>query len=406
MRGEQLAGRYQLVELLGRGGMGEVWHGQDLRLERPVAVKLTLPTSMVEEEAVQRFTREARAAARLTHPNVVTVHDVGAVEDQLYLVMELVQGRSLDRVLHEQGPLPAADVADVGAQVARGLAVAHDAGVVHRDVKPGNMLRTRDGTVKVTDFGLAQLVDTGTRKLTQAGAVVGTWAYMAPEQVMGHQAGPLSDLYSLGCVLYELLVGQPPFRSENTAQLVYQHAHTTPVPPSQLRPDVPAELEWVVLRLLAKDPQHRVSGADELVHRLAELSGKLRSGHAAAPPARHTVSPSTGPQPAAPQPAAPQPTGPQPTGPQPGVPQPAGPQRGHWRPPAAVRRGTSAWGWLVAVAGAFVVLGLLGVHVLVGWVFVKVPYTVVIVLGFLDVSLVVVLVTLLALLLTRKMWKG
>ncbi|MGH3327502.1 MAG: protein kinase domain-containing protein [Streptomycetales bacterium] len=274
MQGEPLAGRYRLLESLGRGGMGEVWRAEDLALARFVAVKLMLPAGAADAGAVERFRREAQAAARLSHPNLVTLYDFGTADNSPFLVMELVHGRSLADVLRERGPFPPDRVAGIGAQVARALATAHAAGVVHRDIKPANLLLTDSGTVKVTDFGIARFVDAAVTALTQTGVVFGTGAYLSPEQALGRPAGAASDLYSLGCVLYELLAGHPPFTAQNAATLLYHHVHDPPVPPSQLRAGVPSGLEQLILALLAKEPGERPgSGATQA----AEIAEALQS---------------------------------------------------------------------------------------------------------------------------------
>ncbi|MGH3343951.1 MAG: protein kinase domain-containing protein [Carbonactinosporaceae bacterium] len=278
MHGEPLAGRYRLLESLGRGGMGEVWRAEDLALTRPVAVKLMLPAGAADAGLVERFHREARAAARLSHPNLVTLYDFGAAGGAPFLVMELVHGRSLADVLREQGPLPPDRVAGIGAQVARALATAHAAGVVHRDVKPANLLLTDSGMVKVTDFGIARFVDAAVTALTQTGAVFGTGPYLSPEQALGRPAEAASDLYSLGCVLYELLVGHPPFTAQNAATLLYHHVHDQPLPPSQLRADVPAGLEQLILGLLAKEPGERPGSGATQAAEIAEALQSLASG--------------------------------------------------------------------------------------------------------------------------------
>ncbi|WP_327045586.1 serine/threonine protein kinase [Microbispora sp. NBC_01189] len=249
-----LGGRYELEGLIGRGGMGEVWRGRDLRAHRPVAVKILAP-QVADLASRERFAREARAAARIVHPNVVTVLDVGEEDARPYLVMELLTGRSLAEELADRGRYSVAEACDLTSQAAAGLDAAHRAGVVHRDVKPANLHRTASGALKVVDFGVAQ-VATEAARLTAVGAVVGTAAYLAPEQIEGRSAGAACDLYALGCVCYELLCGQPPFTG-SAPQLIYRHIHEAPVPPSRHRPDIPAELQRLVMALLDKDPAVR-----------------------------------------------------------------------------------------------------------------------------------------------------
>lgn len=264
-----LGGRYELEELIGRGGMGEVWRGRDLRGHRPVAVKILAP-QVAGLSARERFAREARAAARVVHPNVVTVLDVGEHDARPYLVMELLSGRSLAEDLDERGRYGVAEACDLVSQAAAGLDAAHRVGVVHRDVKPANLHRTANGVLKVVDFGVAH-VATEAARLTMAGTVVGTAAYLAPEQITGQSGDAASDLYALGCVCYELLCGSPPFTG-SAPQLVYRHLHEAPVPPSRHRPDVPAELDRLVLALLAKDPAARPAGAEIVRQVLAAIA--------------------------------------------------------------------------------------------------------------------------------------
>ncbi|WP_157181203.1 protein kinase domain-containing protein [Actinopolymorpha alba] len=266
-------GRYRVDQLLNSGGMGEVWRGYDHTLGRPVALKL-LHAGVSDANDRERFVREARAAAQLSHPHVVAVYDVGEWSGRPYLVMELLDGRTLAAELAERGPLPVVEVRDLGAQAAAGLEAAHRAGVVHRDIKPSNLVRTRDGTLKVVDFGIARVLDEAASRLTRTGTVVGTAAYLAPEQARGVTADARSDLYALGCVLYQLLCSRAPFTGGPT-EVVYAHLHTEPDPPSRWRPDIPADLEALVLALMAKDPDERPADAASV--RAALLAGPPES---------------------------------------------------------------------------------------------------------------------------------
>ncbi|MGI5339339.1 serine/threonine-protein kinase [Streptomyces sp. CA-181903] len=241
--------------------MGEVWRGQDEVLGRQVAVKLLLGDDG-DDSAAQRFRLEAQTAARLNHPQVVSVYDFGSWDGRFYLVMELVNGPSLAQQLAARGPLSPAGVADVAAQAAAGLAAAHQQGVVHRDVKPGNLMLDRSGTVKIGDFGIARFVDETSAGLTRAGQIVGTSTYLAPERALGRVAGPASDVYALGCVLYHLLVGQPPFWAESPTALLYLHVDTPPAPPREHRPEVSQALDGYLLRMLAKEPEERPSARE------------------------------------------------------------------------------------------------------------------------------------------------
>ncbi|MEV6398534.1 protein kinase [Streptomyces sp. NPDC051907] len=252
-----VADRYLLETPIGRGGMGEVWRAADQVLGRPVAVKLLLG-SEVDASATARFRLEAQTAARLSHPHVVAVFDFGAWQDRFYLVMELVEGVSLAQVLASEAQgLRTERVAQVAAQAAAGLAAAHRQGIVHRDIKPGNLMLDAEGAVKIGDFGIARFVDDPSGALTTAGQIVGTSLYLAPERALGQPAGPASDMYSLGCVLYQLLVGRPPFRSDTATGTLYQHVDAAPVPPSRLVAGVAPAFEAYLLSLLAKQPEAR-----------------------------------------------------------------------------------------------------------------------------------------------------
>ncbi len=252
-----IAGRYRLHESIGRGGMGEVWRAYDETLARQVAVKLLLPQDS-DPTATSRFRLEARTAARIDHPNVVGVRDFGEFENRLFLVMELVDGDSLARVLARSGALPAERVARIAAQAAAGLAAAHREGIVHRDIKPGNLLLDADGTLKIGDFGIARFMDDPGAALTATGHIVGTSLYLAPERALGRQAGPASDVYALGCVLYQLLTGRPPFQADTAVAILHQHLDAVPVPPRELGvAGLPPAFENYLLGLLAKEPEHR-----------------------------------------------------------------------------------------------------------------------------------------------------
>ncbi|MFI6358249.1 serine/threonine-protein kinase [Streptomyces sp. NPDC050743] len=257
-----IAGRYRLGDAIGRGAMGEVWRAFDETLGRPVAVKLLLPHDS-DPTAASRFRLEAQTAGRLSHPNVVGVLDFGEHEDRLFLVMELVDGGSLAGLLTVSGPLPAERVARIAAQAAVGLAAAHRQGIVHRDIKPANLLLGADGTLKIGDFGIARFLDDPGAALTATGQIVGTSLYLAPERALGRTAGPASDMYSLGCVLYQLLTGRPPFQADSALAVLHQHLDSAPVPPRQLGADLPPAFESYLLGLLAKEPESRPT-ADEV----------------------------------------------------------------------------------------------------------------------------------------------
>lgn len=289
-----LAGRYRLDELIGRGGTGEVWRGYDLRPGWPVAVKILSPR--VADAAVrERFAREARTAARIVHPNVVTVLDMGEHEGRPYLVMELLAGRDLAAELAERGPLSVSETCRLAGQVALGLDAAHQAGVVHRDVKPANLHLGAGGVLKVVDFGTARVATEAAMRLTSVGTVIGTAAYLSPEQIRGEAGAAAADLYALGCVCYELLCGRPPFVGTAT-EVLSQHVGARPDPPGRYRPGIPAELERLVLALLEKDPGARPTGAEVVRGLLA--AAPRRAPHASGPPAPTSVLPSVPPAPA------------------------------------------------------------------------------------------------------------
>jgi len=274
VNGELLAGRYRMLSLLGQGGAGEVWQAEDEALARPVAVKLLRGLDGDLMDATERFRTEAQSAARLLHPNVVATYDVGTADGQVFLVMELVNGPDLAKLLRSGGLPPVTQVADIAVQGARALDAAHAAGIVHRDVKPGNLLLAPDGTLKMTDFGIAQAagVDGATGPV-----LLGTAAYVSPEQVRGQRATPASDWYSLGCVLYELLAGTPPFVGDDFEAVMRQHLEAIPVPIVVRRPEVSAGLAELVTRLLAKAPGARPSSAAEVIRYLNQPAADERT---------------------------------------------------------------------------------------------------------------------------------
>ncbi|PZG82849.1 serine/threonine protein kinase [Streptomyces sp. NTH33] len=251
-----VAGRYRLQTVIGRGGMGEVWQALDEVLGRSVAVKLLLNDG-ADASAEARFRLEAQTSARLNHPHVVGTLDFGTWEDRCFLVMELIDGDSLADELTAGGPLAPQRLAQVAQHSAEGLAAAHAQGIVHRDVKPGNLLSDRHGTVRIADFGIARFVDDPSGALTTTGQIVGTGLYLAPERAIGTPASAASDMYSLGCVLYQLAVGAPPFEAPTATALLYQHVDSTPVPPHQRGAALPPAFEAYLLSMLAKQPEER-----------------------------------------------------------------------------------------------------------------------------------------------------
>ena len=278
-----LDGRYRLQDLIARGGMAEVWRARDDVLGRPVAVKVLLPNLAADSSFRERFRLEAISAARLSHPHVVTTFDTGLDGGLAYIVMELVECETL-RELLARGPLAPARAVEIGAQVADALEYAHRAGIVHRDVKPANILVCPDDQVKVADFGIAKAVleSDGAADLTQTGAVLGTAKYLSPEQVEGRPLDGRSDVYSLGVVLYEMVCGRPPFTGDTEMALGFQHISRPPPSMRQVRPGIPHQLEAVVMRTLDKSPEQRYASAKAL--RAALLAADLDAA-APAPPA-------------------------------------------------------------------------------------------------------------------------
>jgi serine/threonine-protein kinase len=275
-----LGGRYRVEEQLGRGGMAQVFKGTDTVLGRPVAIKVLAPQFAQDEAFVARFRREAQAAARLNHPNLVSVFDTGSDDGTHYIVMEYVEGRTLADFLSAGGRLMPQRAIELATAVAQGLAFAHAQGVVHRDIKPGNIMVTRQGEVKVMDFGIARLT-TSAETIEQTAAVLGTAAYLSPEQARGEAVDARSDIYSLGCVLYEMLVGRPPFSGDSAVAVAYKHVQEAPVPPSHLNADVSPQLDAVVMRALSKNRANRYQSADEM---RVDMERAARGDAVSAPP--------------------------------------------------------------------------------------------------------------------------
>jgi predicted Ser/Thr protein kinase len=257
-----LGDRYEVGRLLGAGGMAEVFEGRDRLLARRVAIKVLLAEFAQDPSFLVRFKREAQAAASLSHPNIVAVYDTGVEGGTNFIVMEYVEGRTLRDLLRIGGPPPAERAAAIASDVCDALAAAHARGLIHRDVKPGNVMLTGEGVVKVMDFGIARA--TTAEAITQTAAVVGTAQYISPEQVQGREVDARSDLYSLGCLLYELLTGRVPFSGESPVAIAYRHVREEPVPPRRIDPRVPAAFEAITLRAMAKNPDHRYQTAVEM----------------------------------------------------------------------------------------------------------------------------------------------
>jgi beta-lactam-binding protein with PASTA domain/predicted Ser/Thr protein kinase len=264
-----LGGRYQVGELLGYGGMAEVHRGRDLRLGRDVAIK-TLRTDLARDDTFQlRFRREAQNAASLNHPAIVAVYDTGeergpAGEELPYIVMEFVNGRTLKEVLAVEGRLMPRRALEIVADICSALEFSHRHGIIHRDIKPGNVMLTQTGQVKVMDFGIARALASGASTMTQTSAVIGTAQYLSPEQARGEAVDARSDVYATGCVLYELLCGHPPFVGDNPVSVAYQHVREDPRPPGESNRDVTPDVDAVVLKALAKNPLNRYQSAGEM----------------------------------------------------------------------------------------------------------------------------------------------
>ena len=268
-------GRYNIIGELGQGAMGTVYKAVDPLIDRIVAIKtINLSLAMDEKDEYEsRFYQEAKAAGRLSHPNIVTIYDVGKSGEIAYIAMEFLQGRELRDVLNDGQRMPVEQVINVVAQVAQGLAYAHEHGIVHRDIKPSNIMMVREGHVKITDFGIARMASAAVR--TQTGMVLGSPKYMSPEQVVGKLTDQRSDIFSLGVMLYEMLTGQAPFSGENVNAIMYQTLNSVPPPPSSLSPNVPEMLNFIVAKALAKKLEHRYQDAKEFAGDLHACRDRL-----------------------------------------------------------------------------------------------------------------------------------
>jgi serine/threonine-protein kinase len=262
-------GRYRILRKLGSGGMANVYLAEDEELGRRVAIKILNDKHANDESFVERFRREAKHAAGLSHPNIVSIYDRGEAEGTYYIAMEYLEGRSLKELISSRGPAPVSTAIEYGRQILAALRVSHRTGVIHRDIKPHNVLVDGEGRLKVTDFGIAR---SGPSQMTEAGSIVGTAQYLSPEQAQGAPVGESSDLYSVGIVLYELLTGDVPFSGESPVEVAMKHLSQVPPPPSRVRPEIPRDLDLVVMRALAKSPDERYQSADEMDADLARIA--------------------------------------------------------------------------------------------------------------------------------------
>jgi eukaryotic-like serine/threonine-protein kinase len=261
-------GRYRIIRKLGAGGMADVYLAEDQELGRRVAIKILNDRHAADDSFIERFRREAKNAAGLSHPNIVSIYDRGEAEGTYYIAMEFLDGRSLKELIVGRGPAPIKTAIDYARQILAAVGFAHRHGIVHRDIKPHNVLVGSEGRLKVTDFGIAR---SGASQMTEVGSIIGTAQYLSPEQARGAPVDQTSDLYSVGVVLFEMLTGQVPFTGDTPLEIAMKHLSEVPKPPSELRPEVPHDLDSVVLRALAKDPSERYQGADEMDADLARV---------------------------------------------------------------------------------------------------------------------------------------
>jgi serine/threonine protein kinase len=299
-----LLGRYEVVAELGKGAMGVVYRANDPMLNRMVAIK-TINTEdaghegMAEDEA--RFYTEAKAAGGLNHPNIIIVYDIGKSGHLVYMAMEYIEGKELREMLADGKPIAVTQAVDIAAQVAEGLAYAHQHQVVHRDIKPANIMITPDGRAKIADFGIARMRSSETR--TQTGVILGSPKYIAPEQVVGKRADHRSDIFSLGVILYECITGATPFNGEGLSALMYQITNHDPAPPSSSNPQVPVMLDYIVAKVLAKAPEGRYQSAADFAHDLRECKAQIDTGQSGVGTGLMTTKPIPVPAVAAAQPA-------------------------------------------------------------------------------------------------------
>src|ERR671937_138901 len=332
-------GRYRIVRKLGAGGMADVYLAEDQELGRRVAIKILNDRHAADDQFVERFRREAKNAAGLSHPNIVSIYDRGTAEGTYYIAMEYLDGRSLKEMIVGRGPAPVKTAIDYARQILAAVGFAHRNGIVHRDIKPHNVLVSPEGRLKVTDFGIAR---SGASQMTEVGSIIGTAQYLSPEQARGSPVDQTSDLYSVGVVLYEMLTGQVPFTGDTPLAIAMKHLSEVPKPPSELRPEVPHDLDLVVLRALAKDPEDRYQTAEEMDADLARVQRGLSVSSQTADTATAVLAGAgiSG----APTIIAPRPTQVAPPQPPPRMPPAA--YYGYEGPP---RRSRSIWPWLLVL---------------------------------------------------------
>jgi serine/threonine-protein kinase len=332
-------GRYRIIRKLGAGGMANVYLAEDQELGRRVAIKILDGRHAADNSFIERFRREAKNAAGLSHPNIVSIYDRGEAEGTYYIAMEYLSGRSLKELIVSRGPTPIRIAIDYTRQMLAALGFAHRNGIVHRDIKPHNVVVDADGRLKVTDFGIAR---SGASQMTEVGSIIGTAQYLSPEQARGAPVDQRSDVYSVGIVLYEMLTGRVPFTGDTPLEIAMKHLNEVPVPPSEKRPDVPEDLDYIVLRALAKDPEDRYQTAEEMDSDLARVQRGLSVASETADAATAVLAGAgiSG----APTIIAPRPT--QVAPPTPPPPTPPAAYYGYGGPP---RRSRSAWPWVLAL---------------------------------------------------------
>src|SRR3989475_3852291 len=292
MQIEVLGDRYQLQDPIGRGGMATIYRARDLRMDRTVAVKVLREVYSTDPKFVRRFQVEAKAASALQHPNSVQVYDYGQTDGNYYIVMELIEGTDLRRYLRSRGVLDIDRAVIIAHDIALGLGAAHRRSIVHRDVKPQNVLVGRDGSIKLTDFGIASVYkDINAERLTTTGMTLGTVQYYAPEQAQGEIVSPAADVYALGIVMYEMLTGRPPFDGDTPVAVAMQHIQDTPRPPRELNPNIPPALEEVIMRCLEKSPGMRYRDGSALARALEMLGEEDITGATTAQSGRPTGGP-------------------------------------------------------------------------------------------------------------------